>query len=477
MNYFPIQLFIILSAGWRRRYVIAIPVLLMPILGAAVALTQTKLYTSHTSMLIQETAKMNPFLEDLAVSAMLKERVEGLTTLLHSRHILGNVATDLKLIDHTSDDAQRDQVIADLSSRLHMQIIGKDLIRIDVKSHQKALMAQTLESVSRHFIEQLLAPERSSIVDSSRFLEEHLRTRQIELNTAETALAEFKSQHASALPELHSMNIDRLNKLRQHLSEKESALAASQRSVGSFNQLLSATNPVVGRIEENIVSIRGELALARSRYTDKHSQVQALLRNLERLESERQSVIKSTENVVDTNQLWDMAVNITPNTDDPQQALLISQFSNLQNAKNKVEMLIEEVKYTQATIDDIESKLKEFSLHGDEMYKLQSDLRVKRELYENLLERNEMADVMGSLGQFEQGKRIKIIDRPFTPSAPSNLPAVVYIIIGMMAGLALGIGLATVLELTNSTIRYRHQLEDLCDLSVIGRIPPIAKIA
>ena len=477
MNYFPIQLFKILCAGWRRRYVIAIPVLLMPILGAIVALTQTKLYNSHTSMLIQETAKMNPFLEDLAVSAMLKERVEGLTTLLHSRHILGNVASDLKLIDNDSDDAQRDQVIADLSARLNMQIIGKDLIRIEVKSHQKALMAQTLESVSRHFIEQLLAPERSSIVDSSRFLEEHLRTRQIELNTAEASLAEFKSQHASALPELHSMNIDRLNKLRQHLSEKESALAASQRSVGSFNQLLSATNPVVGRIEESIVTIRSQLALARSRYTDKHSQVQALIRNLERLESERQSVIKSTEDAVDTNKLWDMAVNITPSKDDPHQALLISQLRNLQNAKNQVGMLIEEVKYTKATIDDIESKLKEFSLHGDEMYKLQSDLRVKRELYENLLERNEMADVMGSLGQFEQGKRIKIIDRPFTPSAPSNLPAALYIIIGIMAGLALGIGLATVLELTNSTIRYRQQLEDLCDLTVIGRIPPIAPIA
>ena len=42
---------------------------------------------------------MNPFLEDLAVSAMLKDRIGALKTLLHSRHILGTVAEKRGLID------------------------------------------------------------------------------------------------------------------------------------------------------------------------------------------------------------------------------------------------------------------------------------------------------------------------------------------------------------------------------------------
>ena len=66
-----------LHAVWRHRYLITIPMLTLPIIGLLVGLLSPKHYSSHTSLLIQETAKMNPFLEDFAISAMLKERMDG----------------------------------------------------------------------------------------------------------------------------------------------------------------------------------------------------------------------------------------------------------------------------------------------------------------------------------------------------------------------------------------------------------------
>ena len=65
---------VIFESAWRRRYAIIVPALLLPVLGGIVGHMAPKKYAAHTSMLIQETAKMNPFLEDLAISAMLKER-------------------------------------------------------------------------------------------------------------------------------------------------------------------------------------------------------------------------------------------------------------------------------------------------------------------------------------------------------------------------------------------------------------------
>lgn len=107
MNNLPLQFYRILLAAWRRRYLIVVPILTLPIFGVVIALNSTKQYASHTSMLIQETAKMNPFLEDLAVSAMLKERIDALKTLLHSRHILTQVALDLELINDQSSDYEK----------------------------------------------------------------------------------------------------------------------------------------------------------------------------------------------------------------------------------------------------------------------------------------------------------------------------------------------------------------------------------
>lgn len=50
---------LLLHGAWRRRYLIVIPLLVLPILGFVVSKMMPTKYVAHTSMLIQETAKMN----------------------------------------------------------------------------------------------------------------------------------------------------------------------------------------------------------------------------------------------------------------------------------------------------------------------------------------------------------------------------------------------------------------------------------
>ena len=99
----------IISGAWRRRYVIVMPILVMPVLGLFISMLTPAKYHAHTSLLIQETAKLNPFLGDLAVSSNLKERMEGLKTLLHSRHILAAVARETGLVPEDLDVSKREQ--------------------------------------------------------------------------------------------------------------------------------------------------------------------------------------------------------------------------------------------------------------------------------------------------------------------------------------------------------------------------------
>ncbi len=188
------RFYIILTAAWRRRYMIVIPIFIMPFIGLVIAKLSPKHYESHTSMLIQETAKMNPFLEDLAVSTMLKERLSALQTLLHSRHILGLVAEERGYTHKSMSPQEIDKAIAQLSKSLTVRMAGKDLIRIDYRSNNPDRMKTTLETISRYFTDQLLAPERSSMKDSSQFLAEHIKFRRKELDIAEEELVDFKNR-------------------------------------------------------------------------------------------------------------------------------------------------------------------------------------------------------------------------------------------------------------------------------------------
>lgn len=471
MNSLSYRIFNILCGAWRQRYAIAVPILILPILGLLIGIITPKNYSSHTSMLIQETAKMNPFLKDLAVSAMIKERMDALKALLHSRHILGTVAEQLELVDDDTSAEKHDDVIKELSDALTVKMIGKDLIRIDYETNNPDRMKETLEVVRQQFVEQLLAPERSSMTDSSNFLAEHLEQRQLELNKSELALARFKDLHATELPELHLTNITRLSQLKQLLSEREAEMAGANRSLGGLDQQLSKTNPVLGRIEEQIVRIRGELALLRARYTDKHSRILGALRNLRRLEEERLNILKRTDQTINAEQLWDIASSAPINAESGDQPLLVSQLENLQLARSRVDSLDEEIKSFKNMVDELEEQMAGYGANANELSKLERDQKVKRDLYDDLLQRREKARITSSLSIFEQDKRIKVIDRPFTPTATSNPALLLFMLAGLLGGIFLGCGIAVILEISDTTLRRRDHLEALTGVPIISRIP------
>ncbi|ENE9628023.1 chain-length determining protein [Vibrio parahaemolyticus] len=464
---------VLLHGAWRRRYMIAIPMLVLPILGFGVSKLVPTTYVAHTSMLIQETAKMNPFLQDIAVSTMLKDRLSALSTLLKSRHVLYSVAKEQGLIDDDMDAKEQEFIIKDLASRLSVQQLGKDFIQIQLRSGKAQGMESMLTSVSNRFVEQLLAPERSSIKDSSHFLTIHINKRREELDKAEHAFAEYKNTYSHATPEMQAQSLTRLASLKQTLAEKEAELAGVTRSLGSLDQQLSKTNPVIGKIEEQIIEIRSELTLLRAKYTEAHSLVQGKLRELKRLEQERTVLLSSKQPELNSNQLRDIASNATVSSLGEAQPLLVSQLHQLQIMRSRFESLTEETISLQKMIQELESNAHRFGSTATEINRLARDVAVKREMYDDLVERYEMAQLTGSLGVFEENKRVKIIDAPFTPTIPSNLPSIVFIILGFIGGAGLGVGLATILELADNSVRSRRALEKHLGVPVITTLPKV----
>ncbi|MDF4737966.1 chain-length determining protein [Vibrio parahaemolyticus] len=464
---------VLLHGAWRRRYMIAIPMLVLPILGFGVSKLVPTTYVAHTSMLIQETAKMNPFLQDIAVSTMLKDRLSALSTLLKSRHVLYSVAKEQGLIENDMGAKEQEFIIKDLASRLSVQQLGKDFIQIQLRSGKAQGMESMLTSVSNRFVEQLLAPERSSIKDSSHFLTIHINKRREELDKAEHAFAEYKNTYSHATPEMQAQSLTRLASLKQTLAEKEAELAGVTRSLGSLDQQLSKTNPVIGKIEEQIIEIRSELTLLRAKYTEAHSLVQGKLRELKRLEQERTVLLSSKQPELNSNQLWDIASNATVSSLGEAQPLLVSQLHQLQIMRSRFESLTEETVSLQKMIQELESNAHRFGSTATEINRLARDVAVKREMYDDLVERYEMAQLTGSLGVFEENKRVKIIDAPFTPTIPSNLPSIVFIILGFIGGAGLGVGLATILELADNSVRSRRALEKHLGVPVITTLPKV----
>jgi polysaccharide chain length determinant protein (PEP-CTERM system associated) len=453
----------VLAGGWRRRYLIAIPVLLLPLAGALVGMLAPKKYESYTTVLIQETARQNPFLEDLAVATNLKKRMEAMNALLHSKHVLGEVIDELAA-GRNLTEGQRQEMIARVSYSLRATLVGEDLVRISYFAGSPDDMARVLELVSRRFIDRVVAPQRSTISSSEDFLETELQLRKADLSEAEMRLADYKTRFAGELPDLHTTNVNRLADLTEMLAERELELAGEVAARDGLHRKLSQTNPVVGRIEEQIVETMSELAVLRSRYTDRHTQVQAALRRLDSLEPK------------DLERLWNIASSQRLLPEEGGQTLLVSQLEKLQEADSRIERLEQETVSLRHDVASLTRKVGGFGRHEQQLTELERDLGVKRKIFQELSERYQNARVTGALGRWEENERVKVIDAPFTPRAPSNLPLLVFVVAGLFGGFALGCALAVVTELADTSIRRRAALERLLDIRVVARIPPLSDV-
>lgn len=466
----------VLAAAWRRRYVIALPILVLPVVGGILGSMAPRSYETRMSVLIQDPAKFNPFLEDLSVKTNLKERMEGLRALLMSRHVLGQVAEDLGMIPPNAPEAQQSAASSELAAGLSVMLLGQEMVEMRYRARSPEGMDRTLTQIGTRFIEKVRGPEDSSMRESFRFLEGQWEESREALQRTEQALAGFKSQHAAELPELRTANLQRLAQLREQLAEREVKLAGAEGEVAAMKERLVQTNPVLGRLEQDIVTTMGELALLRARYTDEHSAVQGAERRLARLEEERQALLKAAQQAptVDVERLWNFAATLQPKAEGAQ-PLLISQIGAMAAARDRLEQLRAECANLRAGIGEIAQRIAGSGEVERELKALEREAAVKAELTQQLRTRFERARVTSELATQQAPERIKVIDRPYRPSAPMKPMTVIFAAAGIVAGLGLGIGLAFVLELVDNTFRRVHDVEKATGIRVLARIPAVGR--
>lgn len=473
----------VLLAGWRRRYLVMAPFVVLPLLGLIVGILAPRIYETRMTILVQEIAN-NPVVQDLAVQTNLKDRMDGLTVLLQSRHILWDVVNSLKLVPENGTDADREAFVVQLSRALSVRLVGKDLVELKMRSRNPDKMPQELEVVAIRFIEAIRAPGQSSVANSEVFLSDKIKEKKADVEKAETALATFRNEHSDQLPELHASNVQRLSQLRDTLQQRKTELAGAEATQQSLRDRLASANPIVGKIEEQIVQISGQLAMLRARYTDEHSAVQGAIHQLERLQEERARQIQQAQSLSteDLAQLWNrastMQATLPPATgangaqpgNNSTQPLLISQLTGLQSAEAKVKGLEREIDSLSKDVADMEAKTEAFGGVERVLNDLDREARTQRDLYDSLLKRFETARLTVDLGHFELPEQIKVIDRPGLP-VTINLPLFLFFVAGCVGALVLGVAMAFIAELLDSSIRSVAQLERLVKAPVLSTIP------
>jgi len=94
--------------------------------------------------------------------------------------------------------------------------------------------------------------------------------------------------------------------------------------------------------------------------------------------------------------------------------------------------------------------------------------------YNSLLQKQTQSQLATSLGQQQQGQQFHIIDPPKLPNKPSAPNRFLISLMGLALGTALGLGIATFLELTDVRFRQEKDLEGILPVRMLVGIPRLS---
>jgi uncharacterized protein involved in exopolysaccharide biosynthesis len=108
-----------------------------------------------------------------------------------------------------------------------------------------------------------------------------------------------------------------------------------------------------------------------------------------------------------------------------------------------------------------------------EYKELTRDFQTALEFYNDLLKKRDQSAMATDLERRQQGEQFRVLDPANLPDKPSFPDKVLFGFGGFGGGLALGIGLAFLMELQDTSLRTERDVESLLNLPVLATVPEI----
>ncbi len=278
---------------------------------------------------------------------------------------------------------------------------------------------------------------------TAEFMRRELADVEAELNAQNALITELKKVARGELPDELQSTLGRLERLQAQrqsvalrVAQTESNLVALEQRSGE-----SATPSPQTRLE----SLRSELAALRSRYTEDHPDVIVLQEQVQTLEENLASGSAPVE---------------------PERPPLLSA------SQHTLDELKSQLRTIDGEIAMLEQRVERTPERAEQLDELERKAQVLREKYTEFERKVQDADLALRVESAQQGRQIAVVERATPPSSPRSSRSA-YLAVVAVASVAVSLGLAFVLEITDPVLTSRAQIEKRLGVQVLGSVPSI----
>lgn len=443
---------------WKKF--IAAAVVLSVLAALVYSYTRQPLYSSTSQLIIQDTTpQVSP--DGGKQSAVMINAAQYLATqmgLVKSQSQAKRVVRRLRLAEDPSyadqslnAEARAEQAASKLRSQVQVENVRDSrLINISVISPSAIMAAKISNAYAEEFIAANLERGFEATAFARDFLEKQLEATRQKLEASERQLVEFAS--SERIIELgrdkegnasQSLDATSLIKLNEALSDARVERITAAQDLRHSNS--SSSNEAAST---TIQSLRTEKARLEAEYRQKSA---TFLPEYPVMKSLREG-IESLNRAI--------ASDARGSRSDRRESLQAKYDAALSKERELI-----------AKVDELKEGLLKLRSRSIEYSILQRDVDTNRVLYEGLLQRYKEVGVTDGVGKNEVAIVDKAMPRnvPISPNIPFNL------LLGLLAGLALGIGGAFLIEFMGDSINLPEEVERKLNLTLLGVLPSAEK--
>jgi len=462
--------------------------------------------TYVSSALIRITSSQVPDrLVQTNMNQLLTERINAITQGVLSRSTLTNIIQTHDLYPRE----RRRLPMEDVIEKMRTKDIRIGMISVQGQQTRAGAFPITFQYENRYLAQKVTADIVSKLMNENEretisisqtttdFLTNEMQQAKAKLDEIEGKVSDFKSRNFASLPESQQMNLAALNSLDQRIGQlnatlsrinQDKLLLESQIRI-QREQLAKATEAatVIGdptkvyqkseelaRREREIAAGEQMLIQLRQQWTAAHPEIKRVESLLEITRKQRDDLLKEDEankkaltaeaskgnrRVVVTREMQTMEAAIKQT-----EAVIHGKSLEAQDIHN-------ELSRTTAQIGGYQAKILSSPAAQQQYAMLTRDLEQSRTAYNALLARQQDSERGTKIIRNKQGESLDLLDPASLPVNPSEPKRAVIVGIGAVVGLLLGVVLAGVREMKDTTLKNLKDVRAYTQLTVLGSVP------
>jgi len=459
----------------RRKWSLTIPILLIFVIAAAVALILPSIYESRATILIEEQEVPTEFVKT-SVTGYAEQRMESIKQRIMSFARLNQLIDRFNLYSEHRDDWTREQIVEQMREDIQIEPVNADVIdprtgrpgsatiafTLAYRGKNPGVVQQVASALTSFFLEENVQVRTRQAKGTKQFLEGEMKDLKDHLADLDSRIAAFKAKHMSELPEVLQVNLQTQERMARNIEQLNDQIRTLKEREGYLETQLAAIPPSGDTDKKRLEDLKIQLVNLKTKFSDIHPDVIKTKREIADLEKQIAASRSKGAHPAKASQ--------TDQNDNPAYVTLASQLTSTRYEMASLTRQISDLKKK----EDVYRRRVGNTPKVENAYKtLTMDRDNTQAKFNELMSKYMEARVALGLEKEQKGERFTLIDPPRYPVKPVKPNRLAILLIGFVLAIGAGVGFAALREFSDQSVRDIRRLSAAAPFPVLAAIPEI----